>query len=229
MTSLDKLDSEIQTILYDLLYSVTNENLDAVVEGLDLKSDDSVLAVGGSGDQVFAILEYVKQVIVVDTKQIQLDFIKLRTEALKQSNTDLFFSKKYLVLEGDEKIEHRKKYFSAPGRIERISAKLESLVVLPLASIFNVALNEKMSKIYLSNSFSSAWGTHSKEDVLRVLENLSLEGLIYFTHRTREVEKAIPPELKEEIILTQKAISHEKQMEGFAWRPVVYRKVEVSK
>ena len=50
-----------------LLYSSTNESLEGVVAGLDVKPKDRIIAVGGCGDQAFALLENVGKVIVVDS------------------------------------------------------------------------------------------------------------------------------------------------------------------
>ena len=192
-------EEEIQKIVSEVLYSVTNESLDAVIEGLDLKPDDTVLSVGGSGDQAFAILEYVKKVIVVDINKSQINFIKLRNEALKQKEYNLFFAKKRLVSESDEKICMRKKYFSEKGRLERITAKLDDFIILPPANIFRVKLNEPVSKIYLSNTFSSVWGIHSVSDIVKVIKNLSLGGILYFTQSTITIRDNGIPELKTEV------------------------------
>lgn len=219
------LKSEFQKITNELHYCVTNESLDAVVTGLDLHPEDTVLAIGGSGDQAFAILEYVKKVIVIDINQIQLEFIKLRKEALKQGKDDLFFTSKYLVIEGNESLEARKKYFSQE-RLEKIQSKLENLVLLPPANIFRLNLDEKVSKIYASNVTSSRWGVHDVSHILGVVKNLSLGGLIYFTQTHLDLEKQDIPGLKEEYALAQKARQYEEEMEGFTWQPIVYRKVE---
>jgi len=76
----------------ELLYSVTNESLTAVIQGLELKPDDVVYAIGGSGDQAFAILEYAKRVIVIDSNPEQIKLIKRRAEMLEKSDYAKFLS-----------------------------------------------------------------------------------------------------------------------------------------
>ncbi|MCX6774504.1 MAG: hypothetical protein NTY99_00220 [DPANN group archaeon] len=46
-------------------YFQTNEDLASIVRGMNVKPTDYILAVGGSGDQAFALLEYAKRVKIV--------------------------------------------------------------------------------------------------------------------------------------------------------------------
>ncbi|PIN80948.1 hypothetical protein COV11_02885, partial [Candidatus Woesearchaeota archaeon CG10_big_fil_rev_8_21_14_0_10_30_7] len=136
--------------LYDrVTYTTTNETLDSIVAGLDLNSNDNVLAIAGSGDQAFAILEYVGKVKAIDRDKYQIKFIRARIRALKSGNIDEFFMG---VVHSIFSVSENKKYFKQEGRSEKIKLKLSDLTVATPQS-FLTALNETetFSKIYLSN------------------------------------------------------------------------------
>lgn len=50
----------------DVLYPCTNESISAVIRGLDLKKDDVVISIAGSGDIPFAIAPHVKKIYAID-------------------------------------------------------------------------------------------------------------------------------------------------------------------
>ena len=75
-----------------LEYISTNENLDAIVLGMDVNSNDRILAMGGSGDQAFALLEKAGSVTVVDRNSAQIWYIKQRAELIRQKAYEFFFS-----------------------------------------------------------------------------------------------------------------------------------------
>ena len=52
-------------------FARTNEDLPSIVRGMDVNPSDYILAVGGSGDQAFALLEYAKKVKTVDKAAIR--------------------------------------------------------------------------------------------------------------------------------------------------------------
>jgi len=183
---------------YNLLYTYTNECLDAILEGLDINSTDRILAVAGSGDQALAMLERAGFVKAVDSTKSQVNFFKKRIEALQEG--------KYLTALGTEVkatdfsiiplpnpsiagysvLSLRNQFFLSNNRLERIRDKLGNLVVEHSEDILDLAQKEKgFLKIYLSNVFiySSQSGSHSHFEVSDVLEgiadNLPLGGLIY--------------------------------------------------
>src|SRR3989344_2201645 len=73
-----------------LKYSRANESVAAVMLGLDLQADDEVYAVGGSGDYGFAMLEYVKRVVVVDNNSKQVELMRKRGGFLSRLDIEGF-------------------------------------------------------------------------------------------------------------------------------------------
>ena len=124
-----KFEVEIRKVVDKVNYSVTNESIDAVIKGLNLKSNDSVLAVAGSGDHAFAMLEYAGEVKVIDSNPFQIDLVMLRAELLRIGRYDLFFTKRSTVPLNDDKIVARKNYFSKED-LMRKDGKLRPLKLL---------------------------------------------------------------------------------------------------
>ena len=72
-------------------YGASNEALRAVVAGMDINPSDRVLAVCGSGDVPFALLEGIPSgssgsILAVDTAQVQVNYAKHKAECLKRMN-----------------------------------------------------------------------------------------------------------------------------------------------
>lgn len=192
-----------------MIYQCTNENLKAIIAGLDVSPEDSLLVVGGSGDQAFALLEFAEKgkVTAVDNAPQQIDFIRQKVEALQRGDYESFFrvdnkgicnligprneenASIYDRIEIDERLREEKKrqYFEEDGnRLERIRRNIGNLVVLPPANIVRIACRERgHSKIYLSNALG--YHNNMKEDSLRIVleevsQNLPKNGLIYVTN-----------------------------------------------
>jgi hypothetical protein len=253
-----ELEKEIQNIASHFLfeYRVTNESLDAVVEGLELTPNDSVLAIAGSGDQAFAILEYAGRVTAVDKNSHQTEYVKLRAEALKQGRYDLFLC-------NHARVPKVLNYFSKEGRLDRIKANLENLTILEPSDIFALKTEETFSKIYLSNALCSVdvdkrraklfdmrnimfsdgliYVANSYEYVytdkaskrwfgLSILRKiLSASGLIYLSRDYTRLMNCVLSGFEENSELTQKARLQEYNLNFSNWLPVVYRKVESAK
>ena len=233
-----KFEVEIRKVVDKVNYSVTNESIDAVIKGLNLKSNDSVLAVAGSGDHAFAMLEYAGEVKVIDSNPFQIDLVMLRAELLRIGRYDLFFTKRSTVPLNDDKIVARKNYFSKEGRLEKIAENLENLVVLLPTDIFQTPLNIQVSKMYLSNAIGYLCCKHTFSQLLTAVKNLLPGGLLYVSNSTASIyadgkrfnlEDCIIPGLKKDSRLTKRARECENNIDGFCWWPIVYRKVEVWK
>ena len=229
----------------ELEYSVSNENLQAIISGLELNSEDSVLAVAGSGDQAFAILEYVKNVMAVDINPSQVSFMKLRRSALQRGDIGGFFQddvsqKKEINFLGWQKRDtefyrsRRREYFSAEGRFDRIKKKLGHLIIFPLDIFQATELKDGFTKIYLSNVFGQVymggdfdyWIPNLEKAFKRIAENLPKGGLIYtsFGPHCSYVSK----ELTIERNLTEKAKKFEAELPEWCQKwasPCVYRKI----
>lgn len=178
-------------------YTCTNENLKAIVTGLDIQSTDRVLAVAGSGDQALAILETASFVKAVDIVQDQVDFFRGRVQALVNGDynaflnvnnfgtCDGFVSGTYMPEVAKFMLDMRNKYFLEGNRLKRIQTSLGNLVILNHKDILEVAQTEEgFSKIYLSNVFGN---THSNywpisETLRNIALRLPVNGLIYVSN-----------------------------------------------
>lgn len=225
------IENLIQNAQDEALYSATNESLPAIVRGLDLNKNDSVLAIAGSGDQAFAMLEYVGKIKVIDKSIFQLNLVKLRIEALKQKRYDLFLETEC----SNERLNRRNNYFMQEGKLDKIRNNLDNLVVLEPQDIFALQIDEKFSKIYSSNALSYVSYEEVKIPALRMLSmSLLLEGLLYITCGTTSVlngeeivalEEYPLLELKKEAGLTKEARRLEDE-NNFCWHPIIYKKTE---
>lgn len=216
-----------------VIYSITNECLDAIIAGLDVKPRDRILAVGGSGDQAFALLEHVNKVTAVDIRESQLELIKLRAQALREGQIAPFF---YVGIEshreGDnDMVSARNQYFNTE-RLERISEKLEALEIIGPEGILEVAERlpkNTFNKMYLSNvrpRNPDGDATYDEQEKLldRLSRRLPRRGIIYCSNFVR-----FPPlelvSVDEE--LTQEArLLEDKYAKSahYNWIPTVLRK-----
>jgi hypothetical protein len=238
----------------DVKYPRTNEDLIAIIKGLDLNREDKVLAVAGSGDQPFAMLPYVKEVFAVDTNPNQIKFIQKRKDWLKfkeynyfleehldQLPTEIFYSSN----KGDLPLDQRRRNI-LKSKISKIKSKLDNLTLFSNQSIQNEKFIKQMhesnisfTKIYASNVFNSWWDSSSYSsscnELIQLIKLLSKEGLIYFSNGTEisEMKKDFPKELILENSLTKIARKYESRYGWRSeydnikprWNPLVYRKV----
>lgn len=175
-----------------LLYTHTNENLKAIIEGLNLKNleSGSCLAVGGSGDQSFAILEYVNDIAVVDINSFQIDLIKERVNLINNGDFSSFLnpqiknknlSRLYPIINYRNLI-NRNKYFSEENKLSNIRHKLNKMKIYH-EDILN--FNGKFDFIYLSNIMSWKIKYDTKFSLnlafLKLSENLNKNGLLYIS------------------------------------------------
>jgi hypothetical protein len=149
----------------DLGYACTNEHLGAIVSGLDIQPSDRVLAVAGSGDQALAILEKAGFVKAVDTKQVQIDFLKKRVEAISKGDYDSAFNVEFFgrydgcicgakrnIDVARSMLKRRNSYFLESNRLNQIRNNLANLEISEPDSIQKVAQSDGgFTKIYLSN------------------------------------------------------------------------------
>ena len=217
-------------------YNHTNENLTAIVAGLDLSLEDTVIAVGGSGDQAFAMLEFAGKIKVYDTIPEQLNYIKERAEALREENYDGFLKGEPL----------RDSYFlEDKNRLARIRERLLNLTIAKPGNIAELALvEEEYSRAYLSNAigyldranFYELGAGYIQRYLRTVVQKLTSGGLIYVSDHEKialNSEKQpipededlfiysfLPPELELNSFLSMKAREYE-----LYWHPAVYQKI----
>lgn len=87
-------------------FTCTNESLPAIIAGLSPSSADRILAIGGSGDQAFALLEHGAQVAVIDHDARQIDFIRHRAAALADGDYYEFAKRHAFFEEGTPGMLH---------------------------------------------------------------------------------------------------------------------------
>ena len=214
------------------MYQSTNESLPAIITGLAPTSEDTILAIGGSGDQAFALLEFAEEVRVVDKAPEQISLIRHRRAALEKGNYFEFFSvNKSGYVEHEKNANRREYYFKKEsGRLEKIRQNLENLIVYEPEDIIEVAqLTEVYSKIYLSNAigFSRMLPEKELQKVFnKVSINLPVNGLVYVTNHNEFMRPYLPPALTLDRELSLRARDHETNT---SWNPAVYRKIAENK
>ena len=145
-------------------YSHTNESLDAIVKGMNVNETDDIIAVCGSGDQAFALLEYAGSVLAVDSDRQQIEYAQKRAEALKAGDYDGFFpcsNDIYFNPDGSYGKDFAgrvRQYFekdNSEARLEKIRKKLGSLEIRHVTDLLDEIQEDRFSKAYLSNILGS--------------------------------------------------------------------------
>jgi hypothetical protein len=222
-------------------WEYTNENLPAIITGLELKPEDIILSVCGSGDQAFAMLEHSKQVVAFDYNKLQIQFAIKRAEQLRKGDVDGFIqiSENVNYKLGNigmlRAFRSRNMYFTQ-DTVNIIKSKLNS-IEFKLGNVFNAA-EKKFTKVYLSNSLTyNSYDYVNSSNCPVKNENISIKrmktlidflpqgALIYTASMKRKtsdiaskISQAFPRRLKIEKNLTTLAQEHET-----AWCPTVYK------
>ncbi len=212
-----------------VLYRANNENLDDLVGGLAIRPDDVILAICGSGDQAFALLEHAKTVVAVDINPIQLGFARQRCEALRQGNYKAFLDAAFTagLAESSKPFRvcsdyaDRDAYFQKPGRMKAIRKKLSELEICGPADIVRFALqnaNRGFTKVYLSNAYDES--TEALSRALQSIQTVLPAGSLIYVARTLLSPFGLPNRLILDAQLTPACGPNRHE-----WQPQVYRKV----
>lgn len=223
----------------------TNESLRSIMAGLQPNQNDSILAVGGSGDQAFALLEKSGRVCIVERELEGVDYINMCKSRLNEGDEDSFLNidrEPRLGIPELQDFTLRKIYFSKRNRLRAIRSKLDSLEVTH-GDIFHFLEISKFNKVYLSNalSYGFVWPTDSAASIrslLSVSKNLSIGSLIYISDynscfgeskNERKYLELIRPYLILEDDLTKRSRILQNQANKYTefwnWVPAVFRKV----
>ncbi|MFH1631264.1 MAG: hypothetical protein ABIA21_03545 [Candidatus Aenigmatarchaeota archaeon] len=218
----------------------SNENLNAMTEGLSVNSDDRVLAIGGSGDQAFALLEYAESVNIADTNLRQLDYIRKRITHLENGDYESFLKLDDPNVEiglKDEEMtrlvkENRRNYFRKEGRLDIVREKVDKITIHEPDNILRIALNtpDTVSKLYCSDisliSFVDLPTKSLKKDFKRVV---FVGGLIYFANDKTAFGTRLINDFGFEDIIKEKKLTglanHYEIKNGGFWKPAVYKRV----
>ncbi|MBI3033310.1 DUF3419 family protein [Candidatus Woesearchaeota archaeon] len=223
------------------MFRVTNEDLQAIVEGLDVQADDIVLAICGSGDQALALLEFASRVIAVDNNNEQLKFARKKIDDLVALDPKRFVHEYYIVnalhmygfiyFSVDYDLIERNYGSANVERLQRIRDKIPQLELRLVRDISDALPIQGLTKIYLSNILLGDKDGFEAE--CRYLENLAnnlpVGGLIYYGWEDpltdgsgADKERYWPRNLVVDEELTAKA---RKEFGGDLTSPIVYRKI----
>ena len=126
-----------------ILFECTNESLNAIINGLTPGREDNILAIGGAGNQAFAMLSYGSKVSVIDYNSYQLELIKKRRDSLKKFDFSGFLG----ISLGEAKLSR--------SRFIPLRLNLGSLTILEPQDLFDFLFPvEEFNKFYFSNATS---------------------------------------------------------------------------
>lgn len=215
-------------------FTCTNESLEAIMAGLEPKEGDTILAIGGSGDQAFAMLETGARVVVVDIEPDQIAFIEWRREALAAEDYWTFARRAHIATDHQPefgvRLVERDDYFKDSERLRRMRENVENLTVLPPADIFDVLKSGvTCTKMYLSNIFGFSVVVPRKQFPL-IRDALPVGGLVYISDEPSvwdgQCDHFLPSNMRTNRQRTVEARKFEYGLRGEkAWHPVVYKKV----
>jgi hypothetical protein len=208
---------------------VSNESINAVMSGLNFSKRDSVVSICGSGDYAFAMLEKVRDIVVVDNRETQIDLFDYRKKLIEEGDFKKFLKiKQEPVDRQDERnLEFRNRYFSYK-RLKKIRKNLESAIVTEwVGDIFNMKLNKEANKVFLSNVLSYWKYRGNRRKDMQIITNwVSVGGLIYVSDG-RISDELLNPQIEVDKYLTKESRKIQREeYNGYNWSPVVFRKVK---
>ncbi|OIO81070.1 hypothetical protein AUJ84_01890 [Candidatus Pacearchaeota archaeon CG1_02_32_132] len=196
-------------------YHRTNEDLLAIVTGLDIREGDDVLAVAGSGDQSFAMLERGAKVTAVDYSREQFRFMKKRVKFLLEGDR-----RRFLLAGENRHLGVRPGDYFSEELVERIIENINNLKILcpgdflqTLASFPKGSFN----KVYLSNIYSMQ--SLSFDVLSESVRYVRSQGLIY---QALPVHKDTP-NVDLELINRARELESKNKFTNFNWKPTVIR------
>ena len=132
-------------------YWITNESIEATVNALDIKKDDSIISVCGSFDLPASFSEFTHEEIVTFDKNLaQLELGKYRQEILKRKRFNKFYEKSPFYQTHTQVRLTRDNYFKQANRLSNISKKVGQVRLIH-SSVEGLELRDKFSIAYLSN------------------------------------------------------------------------------
>lgn len=219
-----------------LRYLATNESLLAIRHGLAVGPQDSILSVAAAGDQAFALLEFAKKVVVVDSNPKQLMYFKrqagllrdrdymsfLRPEVLLRADPDLGYDVGQLEAFNEQGLDQRRKYFT-PKRLNAIRLKLDGLVQSE-ATVLDALEVHAFNKAYLTNIIGYLDSDFSGGSLLFAGANrIAAGGLVYISNAV------VRPEFMD--FMARLGLAREDHLTSVAralepnWKPDVFRRI----
>lgn len=218
-------------------YIATNESLDSIMAGMQLRRKDSVLAILGSGDQAFAMLECGCSVTSIDCDAKQRSLVRERAGMLENDNIYgfLYYAGCSEELIDDTDRMHRdarNEYFMQEGRLKKIRKSLSKLEIRK-GNIFNA--KGIFTRVYLSNALDygnvrSESYPHRRE-LLRKASRKLVPGGILYSASGWCMEEILAYSRKETITLEldRELTAMSRDFDTGEWTPSVYRKIRKSR
>ncbi len=175
----------------ELIYHSTNENLEAIALALQPNSNDKILAICGSGDQAFVLLEDAREVCCVDKSNAQIKYVESRREGLMKGDYKAFLPERSSVIKdsiwGDLQMQMRKEYFDKKNRINKIKEKLNRLTIKHGDIVEISKIEPCVTKVYLSNAIGyERTQKITKETFAEIMNGIAAKlpigGLIYISN-----------------------------------------------
>src|SRR3989338_5543510 len=220
-----------------LAFQATNESIPAIMEGLQIQQGDRVLAVCGSGDQAFAMLELADYVTAVDSSKLQILYARCRLAQIKRGDFKRFYTLLSHCGSSAAYREQRSRYFTLSKlqtlkwKVDRLRLEREDMYKFSPRRI----MEGRFNKIYLSNLLCHSAGFSeyfipdkdipSPKVLSMVLCSLHAGGLVYVSRRgvfELDIGAEIPLALQRN--LTAVATSYEAMGAHDFWDPAVFRK-----
>ncbi|MFW5746727.1 MAG: hypothetical protein ACOCWQ_04225 [Nanoarchaeota archaeon] len=150
-----------------IAYPKTNEDPADVLLGLQPRRGQKMLAIGGGGDQGFALATSA-EVHMIDSCPAQIDVIHIRKDALYDGRTEEFLQQDSY----DPTDVYRASFWREPGRMDRLRNRLSQVHVSQMnlddALKFACEEGKTFDGIYLSNVLG--YDTHQTgQDIYRQL------------------------------------------------------------
>lgn len=208
--------------------------------GLDIRKADRVLAICGSGDQSFAILEKARKVVAFDWNETQLLYARWRANSLRLRRFEQFLQvRQEDPFSSITALDLRNRYFRQSEVLSGIRLNLANISYLnrDLIEVSHELNPDEFSKIYLSNTVCPNYSYPAfrkyGEFLGRLSGGLQKGGLIYLSNYDDIVKAATRSELNVacpsslEVCKPLTSLARQKEREARShWVPIVYRKVK---
>jgi hypothetical protein len=132
------------------IYKQTNELLRAIIYALEIKPDDKILSICGSGAQPLSMLETLSEgsLLAIDINSAQIDWTKSIIDIFREGNRELI---KKLNLAPRDRVQDGKEYFLANKRYQKIVKNLPNLDFRRMDVTKPQRLKKSFTKGYFSN------------------------------------------------------------------------------
>ena len=223
-----------------LAFQATNESIPAIMEGLQIQQGDRVLAVCGSGDQAFAMLELADYVTAVDSSKLQILYAKCRLAQIKRGDFKRFHT---LLPHCGSNItyrEQRSRYFTL-SKLQTLKLKVDRLR-LERGDMYKFSPRRiregRFNKIYLSNllCYGDYYSRNNTNFLDMLVSVLPCGGLIYtvgvglsygFSQEAGDLPLAVCDTALTNIARNTEIV---RNTEGSStcWNPTVFRRVKAN-